>query len=357
MTIGFRFTKTLVSKITTSQNYMCQILFGSKSSLFGENPICNFLNDTIVINLNTGNSINGGETFQIANGVLGANYCNETFEGSLTTPIIPSQLVTGNIDIPNFVSYCTAFNIIIFNIGGDLNRPYKLIEVTADILSGGVTDSIRRDNNIKLNWILSQMQTINSTSYLITIPPNSLLPNALYSFKLTVINFQGIVRTDEVQIATTSAPLLDIQLEGIDSTGNLTVEISEEIIIRPIISYSQCGILYPNITALVISYVLLNNQNLLNTTQLIIDAKTDRILWIKPYTLTADFNYYFQVFVNSSTTNLTLGSISFTIFAKQPALQVKISPLFQSLATDKSLVIKGSKSYDRNLTYIKFDSC
>ena len=351
LTISFKFSKYIISNVTIpSPSLSCGIIFSANNiSSFGSNSNCTLYQDTLIIKLDYGNSILGNDTLVVNPGVIGGQSCNQTYNSILTVPIIPSQTITGNILAPRFIPYCSSLQIFLTNISGSLDRPYKTFSLTADILSGTSTDQTKLNNELRLNWQLSLYQKINSSTYFVQLPENSLLPDTQYSLKLEIINFQNVEYATTASIVTTSGVILNIQLEGIDSSGILAIDSSDEVNIRAVLSISQCGLPFPNITTLLTTYKQTNSIDILNMTQLAKNITSNRILNIQPKTLKPGTEYYFVIDVNNTLTGQIIGSKAFSIIVNQLALVPIISIQTQTIPVDSILMINGSQSYDSKL--------
>lgn len=350
MTLSLKFSKPLVLMVGTSDSaLLCLQIFGQNVSLFGNNYSCQILTDLIQVNLDTLNKIQGGDILQITPGILGCQSCIETFSGNVTTPTIPMQTITGNIIVPTFVSYCYPFTIYLTNIQGGIGKPYILFALTADITVGG-NNIAMINSELKLTWLLSNLQLINDTTYSVIIPANSLLPDVQYTIELEIINFQGIQYKTAAIFSTTSNTMVDILLEGLDTENTLSIYTIDEVYIRARLSMTQCKVLYPNISLLNATYKQTSKLDVLNLTKFTSKTASNKALYIPANTLKAGVQYDFQVNVISSTYTVVTGSTSFSIIVSQKPLQVIVSPYSQVIASDQQLVINGSESYDRNIT-------
>ena len=349
MTMTFKFSKNLVSKVAySSPSAFCQVLFSANTySSFGSNSTCQLIGDTLVINLDNGNTIIGGDILEINPGVLGGQSCNQTYDANLIAPNIPAQQITGTIIAPKLIPYCLSTQFDIVNISGSLGRPYKSFTINADV-SGSGTDQVKINNELKLDWLLSLYKKINNSTYSVQIPEYSFLADSQYSIKLDIINFQNIEYITSVSLSTSSGIILNIQLEGVDNNGILTIATNEEVNIRTVLTISQCSDPFPNISALITKYKQISTADLINITQLTSNTSSSRLLKIKANTLKQGYTYDFRVDVNNTLQNQIIGSKTFSIRVKQPDLKAIISPISQSIPVDQPLMISGSNSYDSN---------
>ena len=349
LTVTFSFSRPLALTVTTSD--LCAILFGSYTSLFGNAFSCSISGKTIIVALGEGNKMYSGTIVPVASGVLLADdiTCAEAFSGSVTVPTIPNQTVYGEISVLSLAPSCNALTIWVRSVSGGLYRPYTALVLTVSAISGGSSDDIMLSNRENLNWRLSSLVEHDVRTYSVTLPAGVLLPDVTYTLGLKVTNFQGISYQTAATFSTMSSLIVQMNLEGVDSSGMVTVERSQDLIVRTLPKLYKCGVSYPNISDVAVVYTQTGTTHMLNVSEITMSDKADRVLYIPGGTMKAGLQYYFSIVCKSRTTGGSLNSTSITIYSVASDLEPIISPSSQVTSSDSILKLSGTKSYDRKV--------
>ena len=350
MTLKFRFSRVLsVSDATTD---LCALLFSNYTLLLGNTYSCAISGYNLVLTLGVGNKLYAGTKLPVTAGVIGAETasgCKERFSGTLTVPTIQNQVVYGEISLLSLVPSCEPLTIWIHRVTGGLNRPYADMALTVSSISGGRSEQITLANRESLNWLLSDLTEYNISTYFVTLEAGSLLPDVTYTLKLVLKNFQGMTYQTGATFSTTSGWMVVMNMEGVDSPGLVAVERSRGLLVRTVPDVYRCGIPYPNISDIGVTYTQKSTVDVLNiTTITLVNTTADRILYIRNNTMKADVQYVFEVSCRLISTGMVLNTTTLIINSGASALQAVILPAGPFVVSENSMLeMIGSGSYDR----------
>ncbi len=351
MTLKLVFSRTL-SLATAAGADLCATIFTASSvSLLGSTHSCLISGKAVVVSLGAGNTIYSGTALTILSGVLRADdsTCLQTFSGTVVAPTIPAQTVSGTMSLLALTPYCDEFTIWIKGVTGGLNRPYSSMVLTADSVTGGSSDDLVLSDKENLNWRMSTLTEHDASTYSVTLPAGVLLADVTYTLGLAITNFQGVVYQTTATFATTSKLITEMDMEGVDSSGAVTVEISKDLVIRTLPKLYKCGVAYPNISDIAVAYTQTSTVDVLNISAITMSSVADRLLHIPVGSMKAGVQYGFSVVCSSRGTGTILNSTTITISSVASSLEAIISPETQIVPANSALTLSGSKSYDRIL--------
>ncbi len=355
MTLTFRFSRDLTVAGIPSID-LCTTLFSNYTSLFGSSAYsCVIQGKSLVLSLGSDNGIAAGTVLPLVSGILSADSssCTETFEGSLIVPDISSQTVYGEIAVLSVVPYCDALTVWVKNLAGGLHRPYSAIGLTVSLLVSSSSDAIVLSNKESMNWALSELERQDESTYMVTVPAGTLLADAKYTLALVVTNFQNRSYASSAAFSTMSGWMATMNIQGLDADGVLSVERTEEVLIRTLPGLRRCGVVYPNASDFSVVYLQMSTAGVLNISEITMGETADRILHIPAGKMRGGVDYAFTATCKQVSTGSTVNSSAFVIHSRRSNLRAVASPASQIIPEDAGLTILGSQSYDRISPEIK----
>lgn len=343
--LHFEFNKTL-HEHSASGGELCQKLFGEATMYFGNGYYCVVEGKKLRVHLGEDNEVYGGEELWTAKGGIKADGCAETFGGSFSLAVseIPAQTVDAVAEFPERVSPCEPVRVILKNVKGGLDRPFREISLTAvEVKKNGASEEELSRNKELVNAKLSEFIKHDAETYFLDLPEGLLLDEAEYKATLNMVNFQGIKMPQEqtYTFTTTSNLLLTARIEGAKENDTVEVCKHENVTIKTIPKLSACGKSNSTISDVSVVYESVK----CNGTEVVKDY-AGRILRIPGNTLDVDAVCEVVIALKIKGTDVKVTKRCYIKVIHSPII-TSVSPQNLIVGNKQDFTISAEGSYDR----------
>lgn len=343
MRLSYRFNKEL-DRYEGVAN-LCEHLFGSSAKQFGkeETYSCSIQGDTLTINLGEDNTIYSNLVLQTVNGIIlpyaqSENSCSQVYPYStnLTVPSIPKVDVEVLVTIPEETVHCEEVQIVVTEVKGGLNRPFKEMFFIATVIKSDRHIEEKLTNAQMVSWLLSEPVKVGKGVHKFVLPANSLLPDAKYKMELHVTNFQGSGIESTYYMKVNANILLTLFIEGATEGSTKDIFRHEELVVRVSPRLVICNNLPYTTSNITIDFTEPASKYIHTP-----NRTADRLLRIPPNTLAPD-TYHFKVTAALEAASVKAEKEFAVRVANSPAKAVA-QPRFQVLGSEEEFEVLGGE--------------